>query len=174
MIFQSCSKSHRKSASMLFLPKWYRRSTSSWQRISPPMARAPWIAEATPASCRCWTGSPPMQWCHQTWVSIEDVNGDWIANATHPWNWELVNVYNHHRIPLPAILEFEATDKDFEFIDVDGQQVRLLKIAICEVPTTAGKYKDFSILAIFDSSIAALHGPYCSWTASTQSMGEDW
>ena len=102
---------------------------------------------------------PPNQGKH--WAGA---NGDWITTGTHPWNWELFNVYNHRQIPLPAILEFEGTYKDFEFIDADGQHVHLLKIAICEVPTTTGKYKDFSNLAIFDSSIVALHGPDCIWS----------
>ena len=91
-------------------------------------------------------------------------NGDWIATVGPAWKWELVNVYTHRRIPLPVILDFDATDDDLEFINADGHNIRLLKIAICQAPSAAGKYKDFFLIGIFHSVIAALHGSFSSWT----------
>jgi hypothetical protein len=88
-------------------------------------------------------------------------NGDQIATAGSPWNWELVDVYTHRRIPLPSICGFEPTPKKHEFT-ANGHLLHLLKIVVCRVLTTAGNYKNFSLLAIFDSSIAILHGS--TWT----------
>jgi hypothetical protein len=60
-------------------------------------------------------------------------------------------------------VEFQATADKLEFKDVGRHPVCLLKIAICQVPTGAGKYRNFSLLAIFDSAIAVLHRAYHSW-----------
>ena len=72
-------------------------------------------------------------------------------------------MYTNRRIPLPTMFEFEATDDEFVFKS-DTHNVRLLKIAICQVTTAVGKYKNFSLLAVFDSAIAILEGAYGSWT----------
>ena len=77
-------------------------------------------------------------------------------------------MYSHRRIPLPVILEFEATDNDIEFIGADGQHVHLLKIAICQVPTAAGGYKDFSLVAVFDIRVALLYGADSEWIVLTE------
>ena len=89
-------------------------------------------------------------------------NGDWIA-LVGPWNWELVNVYTRRRIPLPAIPYFEATPDRFVFMS-KGQPVKLLKIAICQVPTAASNFTCFSLLAVFDLTIAVLHCASSTWT----------
>ena len=70
-------------------------------------------------------------------------------------------MYTHCRIPLPTMFEFEATDEEVLFKS-DTHNVCLLKIAIFQVPTAAGKYKNFSLLAVFDSAISILGGADCS------------
>ena len=71
-------------------------------------------------------------------------------------------MFTRRPIPLPAIFDFEATPEVLKFIAA-GQPTNLLKIAICRVPTTAGNYKDFSVLAIFDTVIAFLDGSHGMW-----------
>jgi hypothetical protein len=44
------------------------------------------------------------------------------------------------------------------FLAYSGFAAKLMKIAICQVPTTAGRYKYFSLLAVFNNIIVVLHG----------------
>ena len=46
----------------------------------------------------------------KAWVGA---NGDWVVYNGYNCEWELVNVYTHHRVPLPKISdcpEVEHTD----------------------------------------------------------------
>ena len=85
-------------------------------------------------------------------------NGDWIATVGPECKWNLVNVYTHRNIDLPSLRkEFETTGNPLIF-GYKGYVIQLQKIAICQVPTAAGGYEDFSLVAIFDFAIAYLHG----------------
>jgi hypothetical protein len=86
-----------------------------------------------------------------------DSNGDWIVMVGLEWKWELVNVYTCHRIPLPSVTQFEATKSSLAFME-DDHPLTLQKIVICDVPTTAGEYTDFSLVAVFDYKIFVLEG----------------
>jgi hypothetical protein len=39
-----------------------------------------------------------------------------------------------------------------------------MEIAICQVPTAARRYKDFSLLVVFNNRIVVLHGSDDRWT----------
>ncbi len=91
-------------------------------------------------------------------------NGDWIATVGPECKWNLLNVYTHRNIDLPSLRkEFETTGNPLIF-GYKGYVIQLQKIAICQVPTAAGGYEDFSLVAIFDFAIAYLHGKNpCTW-----------
>ena len=60
-------------------------------------------------------------------------NGDWVVYIGYNCEWELVNVYTRHRVPLPKIsdcLEVEYTNilREFKY---DHGDCRLRKISIC-------------------------------------------
>ena len=82
-------------------------------------------------------------------------NGDWIATVGLGGNWNLVNVYSHRKFPLPPLPGVEATDSPLRFTDRGGY-LELLKISICQVPTAARLYNDYSLVAIFNFKIAVL------------------
>ena len=64
-------------------------------------------------------------------------------------------------IPIPGL---QATSDVLQFMAVNGQPVRLLKIVICRVPTAFGMYRDFSVIALFDMVVAVLEGAHSRWT----------
>jgi hypothetical protein len=85
-------------------------------------------------------------------------NGDWIATVGPECKWSLLNVYTQRNIDLPSLRKkFETTGNPLIFW-YKGYVIRLQKIAICQVPTAAGGYEDFSLVAIFDFAISYLHG----------------
>ena len=74
--------------------------------------------------------------------------------------WELVNVYTRHRVPLRKIsddcpeVEYTGILREFKYDHVDCS---LRKIAICRVPRSWG-YRNAYVVAIFDKLVAVLHG----------------
>ena len=87
-------------------------------------------------------------------------NGDWVVYIGSNYEWELVNVYTHHWVPLPKIsdcLEVEHTGilREFKY---DHADCRLWKIAICRVPNRSWNYKNYQVVAIFDKLVAVLRG----------------
>jgi hypothetical protein len=80
-------------------------------------------------------------------------NGDWITMVGE-CNWELVNVYTHHKIPLP-VLPFVGTWWLDTFMYNEHLMV-LKKIAICKVTTAAGRYQDFSFLPLSPTTVLPL------------------
>lgn len=89
-------------------------------------------------------------------------NGDWIVTVGRRGNWNLVNVYTRHKIALPPLPGVEATDSPLTFTDRGGY-LELQKISICQVPTAAGLYNDYSLVAIFDFKIAVLQSYFSEW-----------
>jgi hypothetical protein len=84
-------------------------------------------------------------------------NGDWIIMVGLEWKWELVNMYTRHMIPLPSVMQFEATKSSLAFAK-DDHPLTLHKIVICHVPAATGEYTDFSLIAVFHYKIAILEG----------------
>ena len=88
-------------------------------------------------------------------------NGDWVVYIGYNCEWELVNVYTRHRVPLQKILddcpEVEYIGVLFEF-KYDHADCLLWKIAICRVPNRSWNYKNYEVFAIFDKLIAVLCG----------------
>ena len=85
-------------------------------------------------------------------------NGDWVFYIGYKYEWELVNVYTRHRVPLPKISdcpEVEHTDDLREF-KYDHGNYRLRKIAICRVPNRSWDYTNYEVVAIFDKLVAVL------------------
>src|SRR5215216_3769622 len=65
-----------------------------------------------------------------------DANGDWVVYIGHNCEWEHVNVYTRHRVPLPKIsdcpkVEHTGILRRFKY---DHGDYHLRKIAICRVP----------------------------------------
>jgi hypothetical protein len=87
-------------------------------------------------------------------------NGDWIAMVGPKGKWNLLNVYTHRKIKLPSLTKKFETTRNPLIFEYQGAAIQLQKIAICQVPTAARGYKDFSLVAIFDFAIAYLHGEY--------------
>ena len=96
-------------------------------------------------------------------------NGYWVVYIGYNYEWELVNVYTHHRVPLSKITDcpkVEHTD-DLHTFKYDHADCRLQKIAICWVPNRTWNYKNYEVVAIFDKLVAVViiprfvHG-YCS------------
>ena len=87
-------------------------------------------------------------------------NGDWVVYIGYNCEWELVNVYTRHRVPLPKISEcpeVEHTD-DLRTFKYDHGDCILRKIAICRVPNRSWNYKNYQVVAIFDKLVAVLRG----------------
>ena len=84
----------------------------------------------------------------------------WVVYIGYNYEWELVNVYTRHRVPLPEItecLEVEHTD-DLRTFKYDHGDYRLKKIAICRVPNHSWDYTNYDVVAIFDKLVAVLRG----------------
>ncbi|KAK1682790.1 hypothetical protein QYE76_043638 [Lolium multiflorum] len=87
-------------------------------------------------------------------------NGDWIAMVGPEGKWNLLNVYTHRKIKLPSLRKKLETTRNPLIFEYQRSAIQLQKIAICQVPTAARGYQDFSLVAIFDFAIAYLHGEY--------------
>ncbi|KAK1627548.1 hypothetical protein QYE76_001863 [Lolium multiflorum] len=87
-------------------------------------------------------------------------NGDWIAMVGPEGKWNLLNVYTHRKIKLPSLRKKFETTRNPLIFGYKGYVIQLQKIAICQVPTAARRYEDFSLVAIFDFAIAYLHAEY--------------
>src|SRR5215216_1051020 len=91
----------------------------------------------------------------KAWASA---NGDWVVYIGYNCEWELVNVYTRHQVPLPKITdcpEVEHTD-DLRTFKYDHGDCRLRKIEICRVPNRSWDYKNYEVVAIFDKLVAIL------------------
>ena len=88
-------------------------------------------------------------------------NGDWVVYIGYNCEWELVNVYTRHRVPLRKIsddcpkVEYTGILREFKYDHADR---RLRKIAICQVPNRSWGYRNAYVVAIFDKLVAVLHG----------------
>ena len=85
-------------------------------------------------------------------------NGDWAVYIGYNCEWELVNVYTGHRVPLPKISdcpEVEHTGILCTF-KYDHGDCLLRKIAICRVPNRSWDYTNYEVVAIFDKLVAFL------------------
>ena len=87
-------------------------------------------------------------------------NGDWVVYIGYNCEWELVNVYTRHRVPLPKISDYPEVEhtsilRTFKY---DHGDCRLRKIAICRVPNRSWNYNNYQVVAIFDKLVAVLGG----------------
>ena len=86
-------------------------------------------------------------------------NGDWVVYIGYNCEWELVNVYTRHRVPLPKIsddcpeVEYTGILREFKY---DHGDCRLRKIAICRVPSRYWDYSNYEVIAIFKQLVAFL------------------
>ena len=88
----------------------------------------------------------------------EGANGDWVVYIGYNCEWELVNVYTRHRVPLPKIsdcpeVEHTGILRTFKY---DHGDCRLRKIAISRVPNCSWNYMNYEVVAIFDKLVAVL------------------
>ena len=88
-------------------------------------------------------------------------NGDWVVYIGSNYEWELVNVYTRHWVPLPKISahcpEVEHTGNVRTFKYNHGDYL-LRKTAISRVPTRSWNYNNYEVVAIFDKLVAVLRG----------------
>ena len=63
-------------------------------------------------------------------------NGDWVVYIGYTCEWELVNVYARHRVPLPKISDYPEVEHTgiLRTFNYDHGDYLLWKIAICRVP----------------------------------------
>ena len=92
---------------------------------------------------------------HKAWAAA---NGDWVVYIGYNCEWELVNVYTRHRVPLPKILECPEVEhigilRTFKY---DHGDCHLRKIEICRVPNRSWNYTNYEVVAIFDKLVAVL------------------
>ena len=91
----------------------------------------------------------------KAWAGAKE---DWVVYIGYNCEWELVNVYTRHRVPLPKISdcpEVEHTDDLREF-KYDHGNCHLRKIAICRVRSHSWDYTNYEVVAIFDKLVAVL------------------
>ncbi|KAK1598110.1 hypothetical protein QYE76_018737 [Lolium multiflorum] len=111
------------------------------------------------------------------------MNGDWIAGVDSGGNWFLANIYTHQEISLPSSETCNIFREEWiGFPDLPperymtyGRAMFLLKIVICEVPTKAGHYSDYKLIALFNSGLAYLANGSQEWRLfSLASWGVDY
>ena len=85
-------------------------------------------------------------------------NGHWVVYIGYNCEWELVNVYTRHWVPLPKISVFPEVEHidDLREVKYVHGNCRLRKIAICRVPTRSWYYTNYDVVAIFDKLVAFL------------------
>jgi hypothetical protein len=114
------------------------------------------------------------------WVGMND---DWIAGVDSGGNWFLANIYTHQEISLPSSETCNIFREEWiGFPDLPperymtyGRAMFLLKIVICEVPTKAGHYSDYKLIALFNSGLAYLANGSQEWRLfSLASWGVDY
>ena len=86
-------------------------------------------------------------------------NGDWVVYIGSNCEWELVNVYTRHWVPLPKISDFPEVehigyDRTFNY---GHGECHLQKVAICQVPDRSWDLMDYGVVSIFDKLVAFLH-----------------
>ena len=86
-------------------------------------------------------------------------NGDWVVYIGYNCEWELVNVYTRHRVPLPKISDCPEVEHTgiLRTFNYDHGDRRLQKIAICRVPDRSWGYRNACVVVIFDKLVAVLH-----------------
>ena len=86
-------------------------------------------------------------------------NGDWVVYIGSNCEWELVNVYTRHRVPLPKISDFPEVEHTgiLRTFNYDHGDCRLQKIAICQVPGRSWDLMEYVVVAIFDKLVCFLH-----------------
>ena len=94
---------------------------------------------------------------NETWA---DANGGWVVYIGYNCEWELLNVYTRHRVPLPKISDCPEVEHTgiLRTFNYDHGDCRLQKIAICQVPDCPWHLMDYGVVAIFDKLVAFLHG----------------
>ena len=104
---------------------------------------------------RCDVKMPSLE--GKAWAGA---NGYWVVYIWYNCEWELVNMYTRHQVPLPKIshcLEVEHIDDLREF-KYDHGNCHLRKIAIYQVPNRSWYYTNYEVVAIFDKLVSVLHG----------------
>ena len=102
------------------------------------------------------------------WVGM---NGDWIAVVDLRGTWFLANVYTHQEIRLPSSVTCNIWREELLGVVTmpperylrHHSNMYLMKLVICEVPTKAGHYADYKLIALFQSGLAYLEGGSQEW-----------
>ena len=82
-------------------------------------------------------------------------NGDWLAYVREGTNINLHNIYNGDTVPVEPLSNIGIGHAMGHRLNwYDGTTVRLKKIAIPEAPTRSCANKDYSLIAVFDITIA--------------------
>ena len=87
-------------------------------------------------------------------------NGYWVVYIRYNYEWELVNVYTRHRVPLPKISDCPEVEHTgiLRTFNYNHGECRLQKIAICRVPDHSWGYRNACVVTIFDKLVVVLHG----------------
>ncbi|XBI13975.1 hypothetical protein VPH35_140628 [Triticum aestivum] len=96
------------------------------------------------------------------WVGA---NGDWLAYVGDAGHIELHNVYTTVTVPLPPIssIGFDLEDlPDSVQFHFDQARAKLNKIAIADAPSKKAGYSKYTVIAVFDISIAIARGGFTS------------
>ena len=96
------------------------------------------------------------------WVGA---NGDWLAYVGDAGHIELHNVYTTVTVPLPPIssIGFDLEDlPDSVQFHFDQARAKLKKIAIADAPSKKAGYSKYTVIAVFDISIAIARGGFTS------------
>ena len=88
-------------------------------------------------------------------------NRDWVVYIGYNCEWELVNLYTHHRVPLRKISadcpEVEHTGI-VHTLKYNHGDCLLRKIAIRRVPNRSWNYKNYEVVVVLDKLVAVLCG----------------
>ena len=84
-------------------------------------------------------------------------NGDWIVYIGYNYEWELVNVYTHHRVHFQKSQTAQRLSTPVFYARSNTIMMTVLrKIEICRVPNRSWDYMNYEVVAIFDKLVAVL------------------
>ena len=133
------------------LPYLLRRNPAGWREDEGSLA----LCKLMPLdNDMCDVKMPSLE--GKAWAGA---NEDWVVYIVYNCEWELVNVYPRHRVPLPKISdcpEVEHTGFLCTFNYGHGDR-HLQKIAIFQVPDRSWDLMDYGVVSIFDKLVAFLH-----------------
>ncbi|KQK14997.2 hypothetical protein BRADI_1g20045v3 [Brachypodium distachyon] len=100
--------------------------------------------------------------------------GDWLATINKAGHCSLVNIYTRRVIDLPSMetakIHRRGPSDMCEMFQMGWTQLKLQKIVVCQVPTEAGAYSDYKLIALFDHTVAYLRGNEHGWRSLRNSF----